>query len=218
MGVGVVGNYSGYDQAAYPVVTPFPYIAYEWKNARLGIDGFNYDFFSTGALEFTMLLEPRFTFADPDDSPLFEGIERDSAVEVGTKVTLDLDAFYLEAQLLQDVSDTHDGFETTLAAGVGINIGALEITAEFGAVFKSGDLNSYLYGVRNNEESPTLPAFRPNNSLQPFFGVNTTLQTGSTSAFVFYSRYERFSSNVQASPLIGKSGEGALGFAYIKQF
>lgn len=129
IGVGVVGNYSGYDQAAYPVVTPFPYIAYEWKNARLGIDGFNYDFFSTGALEFTMLLEPRFTFADPDDSPLFEGIERDSAVEVGTKVTLDLDAFYLEAQLLQDVSDTHDGFETTLAAGVGINIGALEITA-----------------------------------------------------------------------------------------
>ena len=218
LGVGVVGNYSGYDQADYPVVTPFPYVAYEWENAQLGFDGFNYEFLSTGTLSLTGLLEPRYTFADPDDSPLFEGVERDTALELGIKATYDLDAFYLEAQFLQDVSETHDGCETSVAAGIETEIGSLRVTAELGALFKSEDLNSYLYGVQNDEESPTLPAFSPDQSLQPYIGINATLQTGKTSAIVFFGRFERFSSDVQASPLIGKGGEGSLGLAYIKQF
>lgn len=219
LGFGMVIESSPFEGAEDSVlISPFPYIAYEWENAHLGVDGFSYDFFELGALELGLSLEPRWSLTDPDDSPLFEELNRDTALEAGLTATLDLGSFYISASTATDVSDVHDGSENQLSLGVEFEAGPLALDLSMGAAYKNANLNQYLYGVSDDETKFGLPVYQPSNSVHPIAQLSAQLPITENMAILIFANYEAYGNQIKQSPLISEKDKTTLGLIFLTSF
>lgn len=219
LGLGLVVESSPFEQAENSLSgSPFPYIAYEWENAHAGIDGFSYRFYEASSIQITALLEPRWSLADPDDSPLFAGIERKPSLETGLEVEFELGPLYLSANGLVDISDTHNGLAGQLKIGFEFELGAVSVDFGFGGGFKNQKLNQYLYGVDDDEASDSLAAYKVDDSLHGFLELSIGLPITERLALIGFAHYEAFEEQVKDSPLISDVGESNLGLAILTSF
>lgn len=217
-GIGVIANWSPYEGANSPSTTPIPYLAYDWENAHLGVDGFSYDFFNSKTLTVSALLEPRWSFGDPEDSPLFEDIERDTALEAGLEAQLNYGNFYVSGNVLHDISDVHNGFEATVKAGVETEIGPFKIDTRIGYAYRDKGLSQHLYGVRSDEARSGLAAFTPDASWYPFARIEALYPLGEKTAILAFARYEHLNKDTTNSPLVSQNRDATLGLAFLKRF
>ncbi len=217
-GLGVVAQWSPYDGADSPSTTPIPYIAYDWENAHLGIDGFSYSFFNSDSLTVSTLLEPRWSFGDPEDSPLFEDIERDTALEAGLEAQVQFGSAYLGGTVLHDISNVHGGFEGIAQAGFGADFGPFELDAAIGSAYRDKDLSLHLYGVKSKEARAGLAAFAPDAAWYPFVQTELFYPIGDSMGAVAFAKYERLDDAAKDSPLISKDHDSTFGFAILKRF
>lgn len=218
LGVGLISDFPAYEGTDSPEILPVPYIAYTWENASLGAEGFTYNFFGTGTFELTALVEPRWSFTDPDDSPRFNGIERDTALEAGLAANLNLGNVYVEGKALQDISVVHKGREGSLKAGFVYGIGDVGIDLGVGATYRNEDLNTHLYGVKADEVTPTLPQFTPDDTVQPFIEASLVMPISDSMSVIAFGTVEKFSDDIKSSPLVSRSAEGTAGLLLLKQF
>ena len=218
LGFGVIADFPAYDDTDSPEMIPIPYIAYEWENAHLGIDGFSYDFLGTENFELTALVEPRWSFTDPEDSPLFENIDRDTALEAGLGATLNLGNFYLQGQALQDISGVHEGHESSVSVGFEQDLGAFAFDLEVGAVYRNDDLNLHLYGVKADEETASLTQYAPGETVHPYTEANLMMPIGDSMGLIAFGRVEQFEDEIKDSPLVSRDTEGTVGLVFLKQF
>lgn len=218
LGLAVIADWSPYEGAESPSTTPVPYLSYDWENAHVGVDGINYRFFDNGFVEFKGLLEPRWSFGDPEDSPLFTDIERDAAIEMGLQTEIDLGAFYLGSAALVDVSNVHNGFELSGEVGMHRQIGNLDLDISVGLAFRDTRLSEHLYGVRAEEAREDLPAYAPEAALYPYVGMVAFYEVGDSLGILCFARYEHPGSEAMNSPLIVKRRDASIGIAFLKRF
>lgn len=218
LGGGVITEFSPYEGVETPDINPVPYIAFDWENAHIGVDGVTYSFFNTDNLEITVLAEPRWSFADPDESPLFEGIERKTALEVGASAKLALGNLYAEAQFQHDVTDIHNGYEVMAKIGLEQEFGRFAIDIGGGTSFQDKKLNAHLFGVRPEEARADLPEFSPRGSFNYFAETELGYALGDKTMIFGFARYTRLSKRVRISPLVNKKRSATMGLAILRRF
>ena len=218
LGLGLISDFPAYEGTDSPEILPVPYIAYSWENATLGVEGFTYNFFGTDTFEVTALIEPRWSFTDPNDSSKFNGIERDTALEAGLAANLNLGNLYLEGRAVQDVSAVHKGREGTLKAGFIHGFGDIGFDLGVGATYRNDDLNLHLYGVKSDEVTPTLAQFTPDDSVQPFIEGSLAMPISDSISVIAFGKVEKFSDDIKSSPLVSRSAEGTAGVLFLKRF
>lgn len=218
VGLGAIADWSPYEGAETPSTTPIPYLAYDWENAHLGVDGFSYSFFNTDVIEVSALLEPRWSFGDPEDSPLFEDIERDTAFEAGLEVEVDLGAFYVGGQILHDISDVHNGFEGMAEAGIETEFGPLNLSTSIGYAYRDKGLGLHLYGVRADEARADLAAYTPGSAWFPYARTELFYPIGDSMGILAFAQYEHLGNSATDSPLVSKDRDATVGAAFLKHF
>lgn len=217
-GIAVISDWSPYEGAESPSITPVPYLSYDWENAHLGVDGFNYNFFDNGAIELTLLADPRWSFGDPEDSPLFVDIERDTALEAGLQATIDWGALYVGTTVLADISEVHNGFEFSAEFGFNGDIGALDLSFSAGIAYRDRNLSAHLYGVRPEEARQDLAAYSPAAAWYPYLESVAFYPLGDSLGILCFARYEYPGDEAMNSPLISKRRDANIGFGLLKRF
>lgn len=218
LGVGLISDFPAYEGTDSPEILPVPYIAYTWENASLGVEGFGYNFFGTETFELTALVEPRWSFTDPEDSSRFNGIDRDTALEAGIAANINLGSLYLDGRALQDISAVHKGHEGSLKAGFTHGIGDIGFDLGIGATYRDEDLNLHLYGVKPDEVTPTLAQFSPDDTVQPFIEGSFVVPISDSMNVIAFGKVEKFADKIKSSPLISRSAEGTAGLLILKRF
>lgn len=217
-GLAYILDYSAYKGSKNPDDTILPYLAYDWENAHLGVDGFNYHFFNAEFLEITLLVNPRWSFADPDDSEQFKDIKRSIAIEAGLKATINLGGIYMSSEVLKDISDTHDGYEANIEIGVEFDVGILELNLSAGLTYRDNKLSQHLYGVNENEARAGLPAYLAYSTIHPFVQAELFYTINKSAGIFVFASYERLPDAAQDSPLIDTNYDANIGIVVIKQF
>lgn len=218
VGLGIIADWSPYEGADSPSTTPIPYLAYDWENAHLGVDGFSYSFFNTDFIEVSALLEPRWSFGDPEDSPLFEDIERGTALEAGLEAEVNFGGFFFSGNVLHDISDVHNGFEGSAEAGLETELGNLQLSTSVGYAFRDKGLSEHLYGVRADEAREDLTAYAPEASWYPYVSADAIYPIGDSMGILAFAKYEHLNSDATDSPLISKDRDATFGVAFLKRF
>lgn len=218
LGIAVLADFSAYEGVDEVEANPLPYVAYDWENLHIGIDGFTYTFWDNEAFELTALAEPRFAFTDPAESPLFEGIDRKTTAEAGLRARFNAGVAYAEIQGTHDVLDVHNGYETSARVGVEFELGRVAFDLAGGVSYRDKNLNDHLFGVRSEEASATLAQFTPVSSIEPLVSVDIAWQLGRRTAIIAFADFRLISEEVRESPIVSQQYTGAAGMAFLRRF
>ena len=180
-----------------------PYLAYETDRLHVGIDGVDYELFDTGTISLDANLDYRFAPGFPD-SALFEGLERDDALELGLSATYSFGELYVDASVAGDVSDAHNGFEGELALGYEASLGNVLLDAKAGIKFKDENLNNYLYGVSESEANNARAAFEMSNTANAFASLTAAYALTDTTYLIGELSYEDLG-EASDSPLVAET-------------
>lgn len=148
-------------------VQAIPYVAYETDTFHIGIDGLSYTVIDEGPLSLEARLEPRFS-PDFPGTELFDGLDRDDALEAGLSATYSFGQAYATASVEGDISGAHDGYSGSLAVGYETQIGFAVIDATAGLRFRDSNLNNYLYGVGTEDATAARSAFDMSDTANVF--------------------------------------------------
>ncbi len=162
--------YAGADASA----ELFPYVAYETDRLHIGVDEISYDLISRDNLDITVMIAPRFS-PDFPDTALFEGLDRNDAIEAGFAATYSLGDAYAALSLQGDVSGAHDGFSGKAALGYDVEIGLVTVDLSAGVKMRDANLNNYLYGVGTDEATADRPAFKMDNTINGFAEITAMM-------------------------------------------
>lgn len=217
-GIGVIADWAPYDGADTPSTTPVPYLAYDWENAHLGVDGFDYSFFKTDQVTLTASIVPRWSFGDPEDSPLFEDIERDTALEAGLGAEISLGHFFVGGSFRQDISNVHTGYEGASEIGIEAEFGKFEVETTIGYVYRDKHLSAHLYGVGSDEARAGLSAYAPNAAWYPNIRAELLYPIGRSMGVLAFAEYEQLGSDAKNSPLVSGDDDTTVGLVFLKRF
>ncbi|HEY0962056.1 MAG TPA: MipA/OmpV family protein [Pseudomonadales bacterium] len=111
----------------------------------------------------------------------------------------------VQAQVLSDVSSTHDGQEAWLSWSHPWYTHSNEFTLTFGAEWKSSDLVSYYYGVRPDEAFPGRPAYTGGSGTNGF--IRFAARHAFTERWHLVGMIERefLSSAISNSPIVDET-------------
>ncbi len=212
------GVYVGQNDQA----TLIPYISYETERLVFSLhDGLSYRVLQgegpdgqTG--EVSVLLAPRWT-PDFGKGPIFDGLDRDVAIEAGIAGRYEAGLFFFEGEALIDISDTHKGYEAKTFAGVQYETGRFQFEAGLGARHRSSDLNQHLFGVASSEVTATRAAFAPGSTTTAFASLTGVYLLRKNLALVGDIKVEDLG-DLDASPLVDKSSNTSLTLGVLYQF
>lgn len=218
VGVAALADFSPYKDAKQPEVNPVPYVAYDWDNAHIGVDGVTYTFFNSEHFDLTIMAEPRFSPGDVDDTPVFEGIDRNLALDAGAEATVKFGPVYLEGQFLHDVTDVYNGYEATAKLGLEQEFGQMSIDIGGGVIYRDKNLNDHLFGVRAEEVRADRAAFAPRGAANLFAEAELAYAFDQKTMVFGFAKYTRLSDRVQASPLVSRNRQITGGLAVLRRF
>jgi outer membrane protein len=199
-------------------------------------------FFDNGDLGFTLLDDERFTIdligrynsdrvffswtntrfitvTDGVTDPVLEEIEipdRDFAVELGVELLADGEWGSLQVTAFHDVSATHDGLELYADYGYAIYRQRWFYRPSLGISWKSGKLNDYYWGVREDEANSLFPAYEPGAGVNAHARLLAGFQINRNWAFIAVGEFERINSEAAASPIVEEQNVWGVfaGFKY----
>ena len=203
-------------------VSLVPYIAYETERFEISIlDGLSYHVIARdgpgdSSTELSFVLAPRYA-PDFGDGALFDGLDRDTAIEAGLDGRYETGAFFVDARVVGDVSNTHKGYEASAFAGVQYDVGAFTFESGIGAKYRSSDLNQYLFGVSAADATASRAAFSPGNSTTGFASFSAAYALSDSVAVVGDITFEDLG-NATRSPLVDRSSNTSVALGLIYQF
>ena len=217
LGGGVLVNKNPYEDMENES-TLIPFVSYKTETFQIGIDGASYRVSESEKYEISILGELRFDSYDPDESDRFDSVDRDSTIEAGLSVKRKFDSYYIGVKALTDVLDEHDGYFAQLDAGVSYGLGRGKLEWSIGAVYRSEDLNLYLYGVAPDEATPTLDAFATDSGWSAVVEASYLRQISSDSFLRTSLSIESLDSDVRDSPRVDSSTDATLLVVMIWQY
>lgn len=213
LGFGTTGTYVGEDDT----VGVAPILTYETQRLSLGLEGLSYDILQFDQGSVSVALGYRGGPAFPEGDPLFEGLDRDDAVEAGLGAQLDFGNAYVALDAMTDVSDAHGGTEASVAFGYAIAPGAFVVSAEVGARYRDADLNQYLYGVSAAEATSARAEFSADDTTTAFANLAVIYPVTQSISAVAIVEYEDLGGNAD-SPLVAESEVFGLALGLVMNF
>lgn len=213
VGVGTTGTYVGEkDESAIA-----PILNYETGGLNINLDGVTYDVFDFDQGNLAVALRYRGAPAFPDDDPLFDGLDRDDAIEAGFESQMVFGDAYVSFAAQTDVSDVHGGTEASVALGYAVAPGAFIINAEVGTRYRTDNLNQYLYGVSASEATSNRPEFAADDTITPFASLTAIYPLTDNVAAIGLIEYEDLG-NIKDSPLVDKTEVFGIGLGVVMTF
>lgn len=216
--VGTTGPYVGQEDEAELL----SYFAFETDRFEVSVtDGLTYDVFQGDGpdgegISASLRLAPRWS-PDFGDDPLFDGLERDTAIEAGAELSYGTRAFVLSAEILTDISDVHNGYQATVFAGAEVELGPVILEGGIGARHRSSDLNQYLFGVTAAEATTARAAYSPGDSTTGFASLTAILPLSDTMALIGDVTFEDLGT-LSASPLVSDDQRTSVAFGLVYRF
>lgn len=174
-------------------------LAIEHPRFHIGTDEVTVAPFLTETSKLDLVLAPRSTFNEPDDSVFYDSIDRDLAIEAGLRFRQQFGLLYGEATALADISGAHDGFEARARLGTDVTLGPVTLDLSGGVLYRDSNLNTYLFGVADNALSD---AFDPGDSLVPFADATLILSVTDHIAIFGGAFAEFYGEDIEDSPLV----------------
>lgn len=223
---------------AYAVTNPYesakddvalgglPFFVFQQGRLNIDLSGLSWTALDGGAVQLHARISPRIPLVDPDETELFDHLDRDVGVDAGFRLSLDQGAFSVSAEYLVDISDQSGGQSVDLAVGWRVAASRkLELEASAGVVWSDADLSTWLYGIGRNEaqngrvyefgETPGAPsggAWTPNLGLQARYQLTErTVLIGGVEA-------DFYSSDVTDSPLMADDSSAGLFVGVMRRF
>ncbi len=216
--LGILGGGStGYYVGEKDQLGAVPFIAYDTEKFHIGLDGLSYQVLDFGIGQIDASLGYRAAPEFPGDDPLFDGLKRDSAIELGLSTRLDFGNAYLGLSADKDVSDVHDGVEANASVGYAVGLGSVGIDATVGAKFRDANLNQYLYGVSKAEQRPGRAAFAAGDTVTGFASITASYSLTRTVSVFGQADYESLGDNAD-SPLVDEDGVFGVKLGVLMQF
>ncbi|WP_341367321.1 MipA/OmpV family protein [Yoonia sp. BS5-3] len=193
-----------------------PFASYDTERLHIGLDGLSYKIISTDQGQITAHLGYRAAPGFPD-TDLFEGLEREDAVEIGIGTQWQFGNAYAGVNIMTDASDVHNGAEAITSLGYVMSIGDLQLDASVGGIYRNAELNQYLFGVGADEATATRPAFAADDTVSGFASLTAAYPI--TDQIVAFGQvgYQDLSVH-EDSPLIDKDGVVDVGLGVMMTF
>ncbi|MFK7882176.1 MipA/OmpV family protein, partial [Roseobacter sp.] len=157
-------------------------------------------------------LAPRFASDFPSTS-LFEGLNRDTVIEVGFSVGCKLaNELYAQASFLCDIPTSDGGYEAPVQMGKTLFAWSAELDASVGLRYRDRNLNSYLIGVTPAEPNSIRNAYAAGSTLIP------NAQLSANAALIGTLSYEHFGTAYAESPLVESRRVASEEIAIMYQF
>lgn len=206
LGVGATGVYvDEKDEAGFA-----PILSYDTEKLHVGLDGLSYQVYDYGVGQIDVALGYRGAPAFPDKNPLFDGLKREDAVELGISTQLEFGDAYVGLDAFKDVSDTHEGIEADFTFGYVMAAGNFQLDAAVGARFRDNKLNQYLYGVSAAEATADRSAFTAEKTTTAFANLTVGYAITENITAMAQVSYEDIGKN-HDSPLVAKSSSTGVG-------
>lgn len=171
LGLGATLSSNPYRGADTKVI-PLPLLLYEGE--RFFVRGLNigYHLIRHNNVTLSLLGSYRMAGYDSDDSAFLRGMaDRDGTLEAGMQVSLATSLGQLSATLLSDILDKHNGHEARLTFSKRVPVQNVFVSPFVSAIWQSGQLVNYYYGVRSSEATMARPAYRVNSSIRVQAGI-----------------------------------------------
>jgi len=197
-----------------------PYLAYDRGDFHIGIDGLSYTLTNneSSPISLDVIAEPRWALSDLNDSALYSDLERDVAFELGFTASLDFDIGYVELQGLKDVSNVHNGFETSFKLGTTLPIKDVIVDIGIGMAYSDSDLNQYLFGIYPEEMTTTRSSYQTKNEWKPFSELQVGFVLSKKTALFGFLNYSKYTDSVKNSPLLNQADSITAGLALVRRF
>ncbi|MCE8008186.1 MipA/OmpV family protein [Aestuariivita sp.] len=217
--IGAIAGYSsGFYKGEDSELGAAPLLSYSTDRLSIGFDGVTYRAIQTDRFEAALMLAPRLSPDFPDDTPLFDGLDRDSALDAGFSLTYSSDRFYVSGSMLHDISSKHEGYEIETRIGTTVQAGRVAIDAGMGARLRDSKLSNYLVGVSKDEATADRPAYDVGRTVEPFVSVSLAMPLTERTALVGSVEYSMLDREIENSPLVRKDNTYSVGFGLIYKF
>jgi len=128
--------------------------------------------------------------------------QRDYAIELGFETLFGGRWGRLQLTGYHDASNTHDGYEIAADYVHGWRHRRWYVEPSVGLSYKSRALNDYYWGVRADEASEALPAYRPGSGTNVRARLSASYRLTRHWAVALAAEYERLNLDAASSPLV----------------
>lgn len=213
LAIGTTGVYVGDDDFAGLA----PIITYETERLTLALDSVAYDVFQFERGNAAVVLGYRDAPAFPDNNALFNGLDRDGAVEIGVQSQLEFGDTYVSLEALTDVSNESDGTEVSLVLGYTMLAGDFIINGEIGGRYRDASLNQFLYGVSAAEATASRSQFSADETVTPFTSLTVAYPLTDSIVAIGLLQHEDLGANAD-SPLLDEDETVTAGIGLVMSF
>lgn len=137
-----------------------------------------------------------------EEREAIEAPDRDRTIDAGIELIANWRESEIMLQLLNDVSDRHNGQEAWLSWALPISQGRWNIVPSAGLVWKSKKNTDYYFGVRPDEAQPGLPEYEASQSINPFARLSLSYSINNHWKIVSILRYEKLHGEITDSPMV----------------
>ena len=130
--------------------------------------------------------------------------DRDGAFEVGIGVNLNASWGQLTIEGLVDATDTHEGYEASIAYGYTKRIGRWVVEPGLRLQFQSSDLADYYHGVTTEESRSDRPAYELGHSVNTITSLMVGYSLSKQVIVVSGVEHIVLDSNISKSPIISE--------------
>lgn len=160
------------------------------------------NFFVDGAIEFTNSLAPSDEPSGPEKVDIDDLHERRLAGLAGIELNSGWRNLQWQVQLLQDITNVHQGKELRFAFGSQHSFNRHAFSASAGFTWKSESLLNYYYGISTEEAGSTPFAYEASDGFTPFVRLGWMKTLNRRWKLNGSIQYERLSSAISNSPVV----------------
>lgn len=219
LGLGVASGKSPYtgvgtETSALPIIM-VDKGNFHWFGATM-----SYDLYASDQMSFSVLGQYRGEGFEASDSTALAGMsEREGAFEMGLGAEFYSNYGTWSAEVLTDVSGTHEGYEVALGWSQDYQLSQKwTLSPNLGVSYRSDKLNDYYFGVNANEATATRAAYDAGSGLITSVGLDARYMIDQQQMIMMGISVESYSSDIKDSPIVERNNSTGLMLGYLYRF
>jgi len=227
LGAGAYAVTNPYESAKDDVeLGALPLFLFQQGRLTVDLSGVSWRALEAGPFQLDARLSPRIPLVDPDDTELFDGLDRDIGVDAGLRIAAERGAFSASAEYLIDISDQSGGQSVDLTiAWSAAPTERLELEISAGVVWSDEDLSTWLYGLTTEEavmarayEFGVTPGAPSGGVWTPHLGIQARYHLTERTLLIGGLEADFYNSDITDSPLMADDGSTGLFVGVMRRF